>query len=109
MRIDIDKNLVGFLPETAEEKAKVEALWKILIDCADRTRKLVPVGEYVPAKGSRAASFYIEGVEGNEQAHTVVRVERDCVVYCENCNKQVKLRAGDPIPVCCGKLMEIID
>lgn len=109
MKIDIEKNLVEFHPETAEEKSKLETLWQILIDCANQTRKLTPVGQYVPAKGDRAAMFHIEGVAGNEQAYAVVRVESDCIVYCDTCNKQVQLKAGDPVPVCCGKMMEIID
>ncbi|GHU42970.1 hypothetical protein FACS1894190_12920 [Spirochaetia bacterium] len=36
-------------------------------------------------------------------------VEEDCEVYCKTCNKTINLTKGDPIPLCCGKPMEIID
>ncbi len=37
----------------------------------------------------------------------VVRAERDCEVYCPICHKVVQVKAGDPIPRCCGKVMEV--
>ena len=33
MKINIDKNLVEFTPENADEKAKLEALWRLMVDC----------------------------------------------------------------------------
>ena len=36
----------------------------------------------------------------------VVRAETDCTVICPICFKQLTLKAGDPIPRCCGKIME---
>jgi hypothetical protein len=36
-------------------------------------------------------------------------VKEDCTVYCKTCNKTIELKKGDPIPLCCGKAMEIID
>jgi endogenous inhibitor of DNA gyrase (YacG/DUF329 family) len=36
-------------------------------------------------------------------------VQEDCTVYCSTCNKTVELKKGEPIPLCCGKPMEIID
>jgi len=96
-------------PETDEEKAKLTALWKILIDCVRDTRKLVPVGEYVPAKNDKGASFYIEGLESEDSTFTEVRVEHDTQVYCKTCNKLLYLKAGEVIPLCCGKMMDIVD
>jgi len=109
MNINIDKNLVEFVPESSDEKAKIETLWRMLIDCVDASRKLVPVGEYVPAKNDKGATFYIEGLTGAESAYTGTCVDSDCTVYCSTCNKQIELKKGDPIPLCCGKTMEIID
>ena len=37
----------------------------------------------------------------------VVRAEKDCAVYCPICHKVVQVKAGDPIPRCCGKVMEV--
>jgi endogenous inhibitor of DNA gyrase (YacG/DUF329 family) len=33
----------------------------------------------------------------------------DCTVYCSTCNKTVELKKGDPIPICCGRTMAVID
>lgn len=38
-----------------------------------------------------------------------VMAEEDCTVYCAICNKTVEVKKGQEIPLCCGKLMEIID
>jgi len=109
VKIEIVKSRVLFTPENADEKAKLESLWRIMIDCVKDTRKMVPIGEYVPQKGDQSASFHIEGIEPNEQSFTEVRVEADTSVYCKTCNKVLKLRKGDIIPLCCGKLMEVVD
>ena len=37
----------------------------------------------------------------------VVRAEKDCTVYCPICHKVQEVNAGDPIPRCCGKVMEV--
>jgi hypothetical protein len=36
----------------------------------------------------------------------VVRAEKDCTVYCKICHKMLDVKAGEPIPRCCGKVME---
>lgn len=109
MKINIEKNLVEFSPEFPEEKAKLEAVWRILVDCNGTSKKLVPVGEYVPSKNNKGASFVIEDFDANENTYTEIHTENDCKCYCSICNKQIDLKKGDPIPLCCGKLMEIID
>ncbi len=50
MKINIDKNLVEFTPENPDEKVKIEALWRVLVDCARFNKKMVPVGEYIPGQ-----------------------------------------------------------
>lgn len=37
----------------------------------------------------------------------VVRAEKDCQVYCPICHKLLTVKAGQVIPRCCGKVMEI--
>ncbi len=109
MKIDIEKNLVEFTPENADEKAKLEALWKIVVDCVRFNKKLVPVGEYVPAK-SEFARFMIEGMDAADaETYADVRAKEDCRAYCDTCNKFVELIKGDRVPPCCGKIMEILD
>ncbi len=109
MKIDIEKNLVEFTPENADEKAKLEALWKIVVDCVRFNKKLVPVGEYVPAK-SEFARFMIEGMDASEaDVYPDVRAKEDCRAYCQTCNKFVEMKKGERVPPCCGKVMEILD
>lgn len=108
MKIEIEKNLVQFFPEGAEEKAKLQLLWQMMVDCVGTNKKMVPVGEYSPAK-HHSATFMIEDLAANQQAYEVVRVDFDCRCYCQVCNKFVDIKKGEAIPICCGRLMEIID
>ena len=110
MQINIEKNLVEFTPENADETKKIEALWRIMVDCARFNKKLVPVGEYIPGD-NKFARFVIEGPkeEGSGDAYPEVYVDQDCRCYCQTCNKYVVLKKGDQIPPCCGKLMEVLD
>ena len=109
IKIELEKSRVLLTPESDKERAKLEALWKVLIDCVNDSRKLVPIGEYIPEKGSKTASFTIEGLEPNDSSFVEVKVESDASVYCRTCNKLMNLKAGDIIPLCCGKYMDIID
>lgn len=59
MKITMDGLLVNVTPETEREKKEINELWRILIDCANKTRKLVPVGEYIPGR-KEVAVFNIE-------------------------------------------------
>jgi hypothetical protein len=110
MKINIEKNLVEFTPENADEKSKIETLWRMMVDCVRFNKKLVPVGEYIPQK-NKFARFAIEGEKDNKGGDKFpeVYVDHECRCYCQTCNKYVELKAGDRIPPCCGKLMEILD
>ncbi|NOY52537.1 MAG: hypothetical protein GXP58_02830 [Deltaproteobacteria bacterium] len=59
MKINVEKALVEFTPETDEETASLEKVWNLIVDCVKANKKLVPVGEYVPAK-RKLARFAIE-------------------------------------------------
>ncbi|GBC59151.1 nitric oxide synthase [Desulfonema ishimotonii] len=63
MKISIDKNLVEFVPENADETANLEILWNTIVDCMKFNKKLVPIGEYIPQKRN-LARFAIEGEPG---------------------------------------------
>jgi Zn finger protein HypA/HybF involved in hydrogenase expression len=109
MKINIDKNLVEFTPENAEETSKLQQLWRLMVDCARFNKKMVPVGEYIPTQ-SPFARFAIEGLETKGAADfPEIHVDNDCRCYCQTCNKYVELKKGDRIPPCCGKLMEVMD
>ena len=60
MKITIDKELVEFEPESDEETAMMETLWRLMVDCVKFNKKLVPVGEYIPQKRN-LARFVVEG------------------------------------------------
>ncbi len=109
MKININKNVVEFTPENSSETAKLEEVWRLIIDCAGISKKLSPVGEFTPGKNKNVASFLIEGFEKNTPPVADIRVPDDCKVYCDTCNNLIDLKKGDPIPVCCGKIMEIVD
>jgi hypothetical protein len=59
MKIELEGTLVKLIPETDREKTEMNQLWTILIDCAQYSRKLVPVGEYLPGM-KEVAVFHIE-------------------------------------------------
>ena len=109
MKINIQKNLVELTPDNDDETAKLEALWRLMVDCVRFNKKLVPIGAYVP-KDNNMARFAIEGLDSEKKdEYPEVYVDKDCRCYCQTCNKYVELKAGDRVPPCCGKLMEILD
>jgi hypothetical protein len=59
MKIELEGTLVRMTPESNLEKEQINGLWRILIDCVSSTRKLVPVGEYLPGI-KEVAVFNIE-------------------------------------------------
>jgi hypothetical protein len=59
MKLELDGTLLSMTPENDREKKELNQLWRILIDCVNKTRKLVPVGEYIPHI-KEVAAFNIE-------------------------------------------------
>jgi hypothetical protein len=59
MEINVDKNLVSFVPANDQETEQLQALWNVIVDCVKFNKKLVPVGEFVPQK-EKIARFSIE-------------------------------------------------
>ena len=106
MDIRIDKSVVEFTPESAKETKQLEELWRIIVDCARFSRRMVPIGEYLPGQ-KNMARFAIEGEKVSETQEKFAESEGRYV--CLTCNKYVMLKAGDQIPLCCGKLMEFYD
>ena len=109
MKIRINKDIVEFIPEHAAETAELEALWVKMGNCVGDTKRLEPMGVFVPSE-SKVAKLHIEGLSKEEvDAVPTIRAPYDTDVYCVTCNKTVHVKAGEPIPFCCGRLMEILD
>lgn len=106
MEIRIDKNVVEFTPDSDTETKQLEELWRLIVDCARFSRKMVPIGEYIPSKRNMAR-FAIEGELSEEIPEKFA--EKEGRYVCLTCNKYVMLEKGDQIPLCCGKLMECYD
>jgi len=108
MKIVVDRNVVEFTPENQQETAELEVLWRVVVDCVKDSKRMSPIGEYVPVKSNKAR-FVIEGVPGGKTDYTGETVAAECTVYCHICNKYANLKPGDSIPNCCGRPMENID
>ena len=55
-------------------------------------------------------SVHIAGLsEEEKKAVPEIRAPYDTDVYCVTCNKTVHVKAGEVVPFCCGRLMEILD
>ena len=109
MKIRINKDVVEFTPEHAAEAAELEALWVKMGNCVGETKSLQPMGVYIPSD-NKTASFHIEGLSEKEKADIpVIRAPYDTDVYCVTCTTTLHVKAGEPIPFCCGRLMEILD
>ena len=109
MKMRIDKDLVEFTPEHPAEVAELEALWVKLGNCLGGNKQLEPIGTYVPSQ-QRSATFHIAGLSEQEKKEVPeVRAPYDTDVYCVTCNKTVHVKAGEVLPSCCGRLMEILD
>ena len=109
MKIRINKDVVEFTPEHAAEAAELEALWVKMGNGTGATKSLQPMGVYVPSE-NKTATFHIEGLSLAEKNEIpVIRAPYDTDVYCVTCNKTQHVKAGEPIPFCCGRLMEILD
>ena len=59
MKITQEKNLVEITPENSQETEQLNQLWKVIVDCNNTNKKLVPIGEFIPGK-SDLARFAIE-------------------------------------------------
>ena len=109
MKIRIDKDIVTFTPEHAAEAAELEALWIKMGNCLGENKSLAPLGVYISAE-NKTASFHISGLnEVEKNAVPEIRAPYDTDVYCVTCNKTVHVKAGEVVPFCCGRLMEILD
>lgn len=109
MKIKLNKAIVEFIPENEVETAELEALWVRMGNCVGDNKSLEPIGVYVPSE-KNVARFHMSGLseqETNAVTQTIAPYDTD--VYCVTCNRVEHVKKGEPIPVCCGKVMEILD
>ncbi len=59
MKIKLEDALLKITPENDREKTELNRLWIIIIGCVTESKKLVPVGEYIPGV-KEVAVFHIE-------------------------------------------------
>ena len=110
MKIKLHKAMAEFIPENPLETAELEALWVRMGNCVGDNKHLSPIGTFEPKGGEKVARFHIAGLseaETNSIPDMVAPYDTD--VYCIACNKTQHVKAGEPVPFCCGKLMEILD
>ncbi|WP_456434362.1 hypothetical protein [Thermosulfuriphilus sp.] len=106
MKFRFDKQVVGFIPESRDEEAALDALWKYLVECEGESRKLAPLGIYIPGT-SKEALFQVEGYDMSQaKASSVTETIR---YYCPKCNRYEEIPAGQTPPVCCGQPMQAMD
>ena len=58
MQINIEKNYIELTPERSDERAKLETIWKMMVDCVRFNKKLVPMGEYIPPENEYSQVRY---------------------------------------------------
>ena len=107
MKIVINGDTVEFEPETQSEAMELELLVKTLGSGLKEGVSLAADGFYSRRIDS-CARFRIQGLQKNEiKDGPLMPCEGD--VYCYTCGKKKHLKAGEPIPMCCGKRMEILN
>ena len=65
MKIRINQDIVEFTPENPAEKTELEALWIKMSNCIGKTKRLEPMGTYIPSE-DKTATFHIEGLSKEE-------------------------------------------
>ena len=92
-----------------------EEMWALLGAMEEKKRAtftlMEPIGVYEPRSGeANVARFHIGGMtEAEANANVELIAPYDTDVYCVTCNKTVHVKKGEKIPICCGKVMEILD
>ncbi|PHR29818.1 MAG: hypothetical protein COA36_02895 [Desulfotalea sp.] len=109
MKISVDRNVVEITPESEQETASLEVLWRVVIDCYGNNKKLVPMGQFIPGTDV-LARFNIEGAQGGTTTYSDEhKAPQDNTYYCNTCNKYMKVKANDAVPLCCSRDMEPIE
>ncbi len=101
MRINVEGQVVYFIPENEREIQELNELWQKIIVCEGENKRLLPMGVFSPGS-TEAAQFYIEGAKPAQSPKKVIRY------MCTICNRFEEHPAGEA-PVCCGQAMIPMD
>ncbi|HHI97291.1 MAG TPA: hypothetical protein ENJ96_05500 [Thermodesulfatator atlanticus] len=104
MRIEIDKQIIKFVPENQKEEEELNKLWQYVVSCEGESFKLVPIGVYVPGS-TPEAMFQVEGIKISTPQPTATKKIR---YVCMECNRMEEYPAGEA-PICCGQPMHPMD
>ena len=107
MKIEIDKQIVRFVPETEQEAQELNQLWQYIVSCEGESHKLVPLGIYAPGS-SEAAQFQVEGLKVTSPGPPSSPGEKIRYV-CMECNRMEEYASGEEPPICCGQPMHRLD
>ena len=108
MKIQFNKDIVEFVAETQAESDQLDTLWEKISSGITGTRQLDPVGIYAPGQYNAAVFQVRRGGKTAPEAPTVY-AKKDSTAYCAACNKTLKVKAGEPVPNCCGRPMKLLD
>ncbi len=106
MKIEIEKQIVRFIPETQEESEALNRLWQYIVSCEGESFKLVPIGLYAPG-ATEAAQFQVEGLKVKPEP--VTSPGEKIRYVCMECNRMEEYAPGEEPPVCCGQPMHRLD
>ncbi len=106
MRIEIDKQIVKFIPENEREEEELNKLWQYVVSCEGESFRLVPIGMYVPGS-SKEAMFQVEGIKLDSKA-AAAPPKKKIRYVCMECNRMEEYPPGEA-PVCCGQPMHPMD
>ncbi len=106
MKIEIEKQIVRFIPENSAETQSLNRLWQYLVSCEGESFKLVPLGLYVP-EATEAAQFQVEGLKMESEAPAY---QGEKIRYvCLECNRLEEYAPQEEPPICCGRPMHRLD
>ena len=104
MRIEIDRQIVKFIPENKKEEEELNKLWQYVVSCEGESFKLVPIGVYAPGS-TREAMFQVEGIKISTSKPASAKKIR---YVCMECNRMEEYPPGET-PICCGQPMHPMD
>ena len=57
MKIVVDRNVVEFTPDTPQETADMEILWRVVVDCVNESKRMSPI---LPMKELRKPRLHLK-------------------------------------------------
>ena len=102
--MDIMDEMIMAQIEVVREKSNDVELARNKLNSLMQERKM-----HEKLKENKFEEFKQEINEQEAKETAQIRAPYDSDVYCVTCNKTSHIKAGEPIPSCCGRLMELLD